>query len=230
MHIDNLCANLPHPVSQNYFLACYAISLIQGKTIFGTTDQSNIVKNYIHVACDLLPATSQHAPSSCKTNFVDVVICMLRNYKLVPKRCNMINEKMTLWMTTLIPTLPPTHPFVAIFDWVTLSRYAGFRALEWCQSSQHTYITSWPSQPLEAFITDDFKLFLNGEIPINNITMYPSATIASVCIWWPTQKNNQNSEKIPFFCDAINPHLCPVAAAIHIVQRARLLHNNPGPY
>ncbi len=190
MHINNLFANLPQPVSQNYFLAYYAASLIQGKPISGSTIQSSTIKNYIHVARDLLPATSQHTPHSCKTDFVNIIMRMLQNYKSIPER-SMITNEMTLWRTKHIPTLAPTHPFIMIFDWVILGCYAGFHTSEWCQTLQHTYkhITSWPLQPPEAFITEDFKFYLDRKIPVANITMHPSATGDSVHIWWHMQKN-----------------------------------------
>ncbi len=142
----------------------------------------------------------------------------------------MITNKMTMWMSKHITTLAPTHPFVAIFDWVILGRYAGFCASEWCQMSRHIYkrITSWPLQPSEAFIMEDFEFFLDREIPVDHINTLPLASIASVRIWGCTQKNKQNGEKIPFFCDALNPQLCPVAAATRIVQYACLLHADPG--
>ncbi len=92
MHIDNLCVDLPQPVSQNYFLTCYAVSLIQVKTITGTTVQSGTIKNYIHVARDLLPFASQHAPCSCKTDLVHSIMRTLQNYESVLERCNMITN------------------------------------------------------------------------------------------------------------------------------------------
>ncbi len=148
-------------------------------------------------------------------------MCTLWNYKSVPKCCIMITNKMTLWMTKHIPTLTLTHPFIAIIHWVVLGCYASFCALEWWQTLQHTYkcITFLPLQPPEAFIMEDFEFFLDREIPVADITPHPSATVASVPIWRHTQKNKQNSEKIPFFCDTINPWLCPVTAVICIVQQ-----------
>ncbi len=75
---------------------------------------------------------------------------------------------------------------------------------------------------------EDFKFLINREIPVPDITTYSLPIIVSVPIWWYTQMNKQNSEKIPFFCDAINPWLCPIAAAIRIVRQACFLQANPG--
>ncbi len=186
-------------------------------------------QNFIHAVSDLFPAASQHAPCSFKTDFVDIIVHTLWNYKSLPEHCNMITNEMTMWMAMHIPTLAPTHPFVVIFDWIILGCYAGFCTLEWCQVLQHAYKsnTSWPLQPLEAFSAEDFEFFLDREIPIADINLLPLATVASVHIWWQTQKSKQNGEKIPFFCDSINPQLCPIAAAIHIVWWACSLHANP---
>ncbi len=48
----------------------------------------------------------------------------------MPKQCNLIINEMTLWMIKYVATLSPYHPYVAIFDWVALSRYTGFHASE----------------------------------------------------------------------------------------------------
>ncbi len=73
MHIDNLCANLQHKVLQNYFLACYAISLIQGKP--SPVPPSDPAQSRTTATrYNLLPAPSQHTPHSCKTDFVNIVM------------------------------------------------------------------------------------------------------------------------------------------------------------
>ncbi len=229
-NVTNPCLDLPTLTDQNYFLDCYAISLIQGKTISGIAVCSNTVKNYIHAACNLFTDRGLPTPRSAKTNFIDIITRTLRNYKNIPKRCNMITNEMTLWMIKYVKTLPSSHPHGTIFNWIALGQYTGFRASEWCQTFKSNYkcITAWPSQPPEAFIAEDFEFFLDGEIPVHNITNMPLSNISSICICWRTQKNKQNGEKIPFFSDANNPNLCPVAAVLHIVHRSLLLHNKPG--
>ncbi len=79
-----------------------------------------------------------------------------------------------------------------------------------------------------SFIKEDFEKFLKGETPVADITTHLLPTVTSVHIQWRTQKNKQYHEKISFFCDAINHRLCPVAAAICIVQQARSLHADMG--
>ncbi len=79
-----------------------------------------------------------------------------------------------MWMTKHIPTLAATHPFVAIFNWIVLGHYSGFCASEWCQTSQQTY---------KRITVEDFEFLIEGEIPVPNITMHLSPTVASVRIW-----------------------------------------------
>ncbi len=102
--------------------------------------------------------------------------------------------------------------------------------MEWCQTAKSDYkcITAWPSQPPKAFIAENFEFFLDGEIPIQNITDTPSPNISSIRISWRTQKNKQIGEKMPIFCDANNPVLCPVAAVLRIICSALLLHKTLG--
>ena len=142
----------------------------------------------------------------------------------------MITDEMTLWMIRHVANLPPPHPHVAIFDWIVLGRYTGFRASEWCQTTKSNFKrnNACPSLLPEAFIEADFTFFQDGEIPVLDISASLPAPITSVRICWRTQKNKQNGETIPFYRDATNPSLCPVAAALRIVHRARHLHKQPG--
>ncbi len=210
---------------------CYAVLLIQGKTISGIMVCSNTVKNYIHAACDLFTKRGLSLPRSAKIDFIKIITHALRNYENIPKRCNMITNKLTLWMIKHVATLPSVHPHATIFDWIALGQYTRFHALEWCQTTKSDYkhITAWPLQHPEAFVVEDFEFFLDGEIPIHNILDTPLTTISSICIHWRMQKNKQNSEKIPFFCNANNPNLCPVAAALRIICHTFLLHKQSGP-
>ncbi len=65
MQINNLCANLPQPVSQNYFLACYAVSLNHGKTISGTPSNPALSKttSMRRVTFSLPSVTQHHIPA-----------------------------------------------------------------------------------------------------------------------------------------------------------------------
>ncbi len=119
-NITNPYLDLPTPTAQNYFLACYAVLLIQGKTISGTTVRSITVKNYIHAACKLFTDRGLPTPHSAKTDFINIITCALQNYENIPKCCNMITNKMTLWMIKYIKPLPSSHPHRAIFDWIIL--------------------------------------------------------------------------------------------------------------
>ncbi len=123
--VTDPCLDLPTPTTQNYFLACYAVSLIQGKTISGITVRSNTIKNYIHTACDLFPDRGLLSPHSAKTDFINIITCALQNYKNIHKCCNMITNKMTFWIKYIKP-LQSSHPHHAIFNWIVLGQYTRF--------------------------------------------------------------------------------------------------------
>lgn len=179
---------------------------------------------------DLAQLTNKGSQSPCASKFdiICIIKTMFLSYKQVPKHCNLITNRMTLWMTNHAANLSLTHLLVAIFIWIILGRYAGFYASKWCQTLCVDYkqITSWPLQPPEALIVDNFKLFRKGEISVPNIITCCWFTIASVFIWWRMQKNKQYGKRISFFCDTVTPQLCPVMAAICIACHASFLHPN----
>ena len=47
MHLDDPCTRSQPPEARNYFLACYAVSLVQGHTIKGTYIKYATVLQYM---------------------------------------------------------------------------------------------------------------------------------------------------------------------------------------
>ncbi len=139
--ITNPFVDLPHLTLQNYFLSCYTIMLIQGKTISGTIVKSSIVKNYIKAACNLFTDKRLPLSHSCKTNFINIIVHTLHHYKTVPRKRNMITNKMTLWMTKHTPPCPKHIHLLPSLTGLSLANIPdfGFCALEWGQTLQNTY-------------------------------------------------------------------------------------------
>ena len=211
--------------ARNYFLACYAVSLIQGETLRGKSIRSRTVINYLTAAYALFAARKLFYLPLLGTDYIHLIVTTLKNYEEVPRRRNMISDDMMWWMLRKSSTHSPDSAFVAILDWTILGRYTGARQSEWCQVSSTKYkrIEVWPNTPPEAFILSDF-VFLDTNKRHITITIHTDPRDASyVRIKWRKQKNGDNGEEIDFGRHT-HRKFCPVLAAVRIVQRSLRLH------
>lgn len=217
--------------SQNYFLACYAVSLIQGDSILGVTLRSKTVWNYLNSAADLFKQKNNKINPLYHSdiNHVKIVVRALQNYEKVPNRRNMISDTMIHWMYTYTLKLPEDSIERAIFDWLLLGRYAGLRLSEWCQTSQSKFarIEAWPGQPPYAFVAGDFTFYGHHMHRFDSTGNIAIELIESVGITFRKQKNSDNGQVLTFNRDNANPAYCPVRAAFRIFKRAERLQPNP---
>ena len=183
------------PESRNYFLACYAVSLIQGQTILGTTIRYQTVLNYLKAAYTLLRDRKYSFAS--ERNYVDIILSALANYECIPNRRNMITDDMVRWFIDTSRTQAPDSAMASITDWIILGRYTGARASEWCQTTQssHAVIEAWPGTPSLAFTRNDFTFLGHQErrLTDEDICNLTIDHINHVRIEWRKQKNKDNS-------------------------------------
>ena len=228
MDLEDACMPDQPTAARNYFLACYAVSLIQGDTIQGITIRSRTVKHYIADAKVLfstrnIPTKDLHSP-----DYLETILQAHKAYESVPNRRSMITDTMMIWLHEAAQKEGEDSELRAICDWLILGRYTGFRKGEWCQSSQSTYerIDNWPGRPPLAMILSDFQFLGKGEKRLNlhdiRHLSYEelSKRIEHLEIQWRKQKNGDNGEKISYSRDRSNPKYCPVLAGIRIMLRA----------
>ena len=67
--------------SRNYFLAWYAVSLIQGQTILGTPIRHQTVINYLTASYQLL--RSRNHPFNSEKDYIEIILLALANYKSI---------------------------------------------------------------------------------------------------------------------------------------------------
>ena len=142
--------------SRNYFLACYAFSLIQGQTIMGTPIRHQTVVNYLKAAYKLLG--DRNHPFESEKDYIEIILSALANYECIPNRRRMITDGMVQWFINESRTQGPDSALASITYWIILGRYTGARASEWCQTTQSNYavISEWPGSPSLAFTRDNF--------------------------------------------------------------------------
>ena len=181
--------------ARDYFLACYAVSLVQGETILGTPIRYTTLKLYLSAAYDLFEKPDNLAYKSYH-NFVGIVLKAVRAYEDVPKRKRMITDAMMEWLLTKAAQSPRDSNIRSIVDWIIPDRYAGFRSAEWGQTSLNTYarIEEWPGRPARAATRHDFEFLGDNErhLPDSGLD---EGRIRHVVITWRKQKNNMNRQK-----------------------------------
>ena len=211
--------------ARNYFLACYAVSLVQGESIRGKPLRSRTVKNYLSDAYKLFAARSLAFDSLLTTNYVHTILHALSSYENVPNRREMITDGMMRWLLNESKRRHEDNELAAIVDWLILGRYTGFRQSEWCQTSQSSFkrIEEWPGQPPLAFIMSDIIFMDKNKRRINLTSSTSHDDVFYIAIRWRKQKNGENGEEITFARDLANPAFCPVLATLRIVTRARRL-------
>ena len=113
--------------ARNYFLACYAVLLVQGQTVLGQPVRSRIVRNYLTAAYSLFDARSISYRPLLATDYINIVINTVQSYESVPNRQNMISDSMTRWLVAQAKKHHPDSAFSATVDWILLGHYTGFR-------------------------------------------------------------------------------------------------------
>ena len=136
--------------SRNYFLACYAVSLIQGQTILGSPIRHQTVVNYLTAAYQLLRDRNRSFES--KTDYIEIILSALANYECIPNRRNMITDGMVQWFIDESRAQGNDSALASITDWIILGRYTGARASEWCQTTQSNYAVI--NEPLDHAVRD----------------------------------------------------------------------------
>ena len=156
---------------------------------------------------------------------LSIILKALSDYEQVPNRWQMITDEMMHFLrdqakSASIDSLPR-----ALFDWMVLGRYAGYRRSEWCQTTKTTYerLVDWPGKPAKAFIKEDFIFLTKTKRRLLGAVSRFRQQAQYVRITWRYQKNGDHGQDITFARDAKNPEFCPVEAALIIAARAARL-------
>jgi len=172
------------------------------------------------LGCDMNPRNSP-------IDYVTILLKAVHKYEKVARRREMIYDDMFHDMLAHAKLRDPDGREAAILDWLILSRYTGFRAAEYCQTSTRQYEevevppSLWEGERAKAFIASDFEFFDERYRPMTNITAQTDiSSVRYVRIRWRWQKNLDHGECIPYERDLASPAFCPVRAALRIYQRA----------
>ena len=118
MELPDPCMSDQPSESRNYFIACYAVSLIQGQMILGTPIHHHTVANYL-TAVYQLPESQKHQFDS-KKDYIEIILSTLANYECIPNRRNMIIDGMIQWFINKAKPHSADSAMAAITDWIIL--------------------------------------------------------------------------------------------------------------
>ena len=228
MHVEDpgnpVTLSLPLPertLATNFFLATWAISLIQGENILGLQLRANTINLYLNAAANLITARGNPNPLDPDAHkWTRFVIDKLTRYESVKNRREAFTDGMISEFHRRATTAMTDDISECIYDWIALGRYTGFRRSEWAQSRKHSYeYVNADIHEARALINRDLHFFdHNGHI-VDQASGDPSR-LFRVDIKWRWQKNGENGQVISFWRDDKNPTWCPVRAAWRICHRA----------
>ena len=223
MGLKDPCMAQQPPEARNYFLACYAVSLIQGHTIKGAYIKHSTLKEYVKEALAIFD--ERGISHSSKPDFLATINKAHSSYENVPNRRRMITDGMMEWLIKKAKQSPIDSELRAIVDWIIVGRYTGFRSSEWCQETQTNYarIKGWPGEPSLAMTRSDFTPLGERERRITKTEDLNTDTVRYLSCRWRHQKNGDNGEEITFSGDTANREYCIVAAGLRIYHRSRRL-------
>ena len=215
------------PLDQsNFLLGCFCVSLIQGDNILGLNLKSSTIKEYMKAAADLYPQRSrdlerpfQHP--SLEVDYPLVLIKALKKYEEVPNRREVITDSMFCHIDNLAHKYHVDSLHEAFKDWAAVSRYAGQRRSEWCQTTKTKFETvpDGPEDEALAFRADDIT-FYDESGRLLDINRVPFSRVAYAQLRWRYQKNGENGEAIKYHADESDTKWCICKALWNIAHRA----------
>lgn len=199
----------------NWILACYAIHLSYGNTIYCRRIKASTIKLYVLAAASLIAQFSTNKidprrdnPTSDKFAYcLDAVFKDLTNYEKVPNR----REPLTLDMIEALRLrnerdgLPPFHRNVQLYHWMVVGLSLGVRRVEWCQEAARSgmppdillpQIDDRDQLP-RAFCLCDIECFSvsKARIPLHEAAFTATSQVDACDITFRFQKNGENGEK-----------------------------------
>jgi hypothetical protein len=138
---DPCCPSSPLK-ARNFILACYAVSLIRGKTIRGEGFfiRHATLMGYINQATRCHTDRQLPTPrTGVSIDYVSLMTDVVQKYEHVPDRRDMIHDPMMLKIIQHSQSATPDSHTAALCDWIFLGRYNGFRKSKWCNDHHTNY-------------------------------------------------------------------------------------------
>lgn len=216
-------------------MACYTVSLIQGKTIKGIRIRHATLQGYVSQALSLHTDCGLTNPNLADINYIKIMTNAVKKYETVPNRKEMISDSMFHYMATLYKRASDDSFVHAVVDWITLGCYTGFRKSEWCSDHHDSFATindpQWGHRPSTlSVIASDFAFTTISGRRLHETESAPDHEVVFSSLCFRKQKNNDNGQLLTYRRRSDSNWMCPVQASLNIARRARRLdtpHDHP---
>ena len=213
----------------------YALSLLRKDNIKALTITTDTMDRYLHAAAAqvrdaTIPLNKEYFdPRYDQYNRPAAAIAKVRQahkrWEAMPSRREPITTAMLLDMIASCAKAPEHSLLAAHVDWEVLGHYYGFRRSEWCQDAhdvERGLFCRAPSGDLMATTFHDITFLGQNDYEFHDtakILLTPDR-IKAVRYRWRFQKNGENGATRTLLRNDACPALCPVIAAIRIMNRA----------
>ena len=226
------------PLRGQYQLACYAVHLGCGQSIYCKRIKCATVEQYVLAAATFLASfhgVDYRKDDPCHKHMGHIlgpVYRDLRRYESVPDRQEPYDPSLHKLARTLSARFPVNSLVCALVDGFEQGYCAGYRLSEWAQPSGRTD----PSQPqlnhlvtssirTRAFVPVDFRIQTTSHQRASGLSIldFPLDQIGRMWVKWRTQKNGQHGEEKLFTRNPNSAGFCYVSSVYRALQRfARL--------
>ena len=234
MGINNPCMPDATLADRNFVILCYLTSLVLGETINWQHIAYTTITKYFEAYKKLFDERTFIDADGKEKKIVyryakdygSVILTALKQYEGVKNRCNMISDRMIHILYKGIQSRPDHSLPRALFDWIVLGRYTGFRQAEWCQTTQTRFkrLNKWPGKPSLALTFKDFVFLDKHGRRLYGRQAQHSLRVHYVVITYRYKKNRDHGQQITYAKDLDSPTFCPVLAAV----RSCIVPSNSG--
>jgi len=204
------------------------MDLTMGHSFWFKAIRTNTIKLYLKAAS--CPMRVPTVSGSRLPSFPPLVKDILDDYKKweeVPNRREPLTLDMLVYFHKKSLLAHPDSYDAAIFDWLLIGIFAGFRKTEWMQDTSHyrstgTYQRVPKDGSARAFIATDFQF---SPLPPSqrHLTQTSTPQFGQLHITWRFQKNSQNGQSISYTHNFLKEEFSVVSAADRILRRAQRL-------
>jgi len=213
----------------DYIYACFTLDLTLGHTFWCRSIRTSTIKLYLKAAsCPMRIQTISYSRLPSYPPLVKDILDDYKKWEEVPNRREPFTLDMLIYFQKIAALANPDSFDAAIFDWLLIGLFAGFRKTEWMQDtflykSTNTYQRVSKDGSARAFIASDFSF---SPFPPSQQHIFEKSTTntGQLHIKWRYQKNGQNGQKISYTHNLLNEKFSVILAAQRILQRARRLH------
>ena len=208
--------------------ACYAITLLDGKSIKGTRIRVDTIKGYFKAINDHFVDSGRPKPIDFKSSSQLVkLLDDQAKFETQPKR----RLLMTLAMTQVAMvqrTIDQDRLGLncAIANWVGIGRFVGTRKCEFAQDKDDQvcyYIKPDGEMVVRAFTFDNVMFFDKNNAPVDKLALAAKDSVEGAAMEFDVQKNRMNGQLLKYKRGRAHPVFCIIEKLFGIVDRAHAL-------